>query len=59
VTGGVHRADERAHPKNRFGPLYSAKSATSIRLAHDGREYYEPRSVIDSAEQFLNISAFD
>ena len=62
VTGGefTELMNELTPKNGDSGRSYSAKSATSIRLVHDGREYYEATvRVIDGADQFLNISAFD
>jgi phosphatidylserine/phosphatidylglycerophosphate/cardiolipin synthase-like enzyme len=48
-------------PKNQeSGNLYRGKPAASIQLVKDGSEYHNALvDLIDSAERFLNIAAFD
>ncbi|MEZ5416234.1 MAG: phosphatidylserine/phosphatidylglycerophosphate/cardiolipin synthase family protein [Vicinamibacterales bacterium] len=62
VTGdGFWAFVDTLTPKNAIsGDDYRGRPATGIRLVHDGREYHEALvDVIDSARDFLNISAFD
>lgn len=66
VSGGVAGDDFGAFvdsmtPKNALsGDDYRGRPAAGIRLVHDGREYHEALvEVIDSARDFLNVSAFD
>ncbi len=62
VTGAEFREliDELT-PKNRSsGNLYRGKPATGLRLVHDGREYHQSViALVDQAQNFLNIAAFD
>jgi phosphatidylserine/phosphatidylglycerophosphate/cardiolipin synthase-like enzyme len=52
---------DRLTPKNGdSGNQYHGKEAERVRLVHNGREYHEALvEVIDTARDFINITAFD
>lgn len=66
APGGVNGAEfadlvDVLTPKNpASGNDYHGKPADQIRLVYEGREYHQTLvQVIDSAQQFINISVFD